>query len=58
LAMFLGLPERPAEPRSIQPGQPGDLCLLSVPPAVALAELDAETVAATVFGGQLADADD
>jgi predicted amidohydrolase YtcJ len=58
LAMFLGRPERPAEPRSIQPGQPGDLCLLNVPPAVALAELDAETVAATAFGGHLADADD
>jgi predicted amidohydrolase YtcJ len=53
LTMFLGRPERPAQPRSIEPGQPGELCLLSVPPAVALAELDAETVAATVVGGAL-----
>jgi predicted amidohydrolase YtcJ len=53
LTMFLGRPERPAEPRAVRPGQPGQLCLLSVPPAVALAELDAEAVAATVVGGAL-----
>lgn len=54
LKMFLGRPERPAEPRSIQPGQPGELCVLAVAPAVALAQLDAETVTATIIGGQLA----
>jgi predicted amidohydrolase YtcJ len=54
LKMFLGRPERPAEPRFIQSGQPGELCVLAVAPAVALAELDAEMVAATVIGGQLA----
>ncbi len=54
LAMFLGRAERPAEPRLIRAGQPGDLCVLSVTPAVALAELDAETVAATIIDGQLA----
>lgn len=53
LAMFQGRPERPAEPRSIRPGQPGELCLLSVAPSVALAELDAQAVAATVVGGAL-----
>jgi predicted amidohydrolase YtcJ len=54
LALFLGSAERPAEPRSIRAGQPGDLCLLSVAPAVALAELDAQMVAATIIDGRLA----
>jgi predicted amidohydrolase YtcJ len=53
LTMFLGRPERPAEPRVIQPGQPGQLCVLAVAPAVALAELNAETVRATIIDGQL-----
>ncbi len=53
LMMFAGRPDRPAEPRSIRSGQPGDLCVLSVAPAVALAELRAEMVAATIIGGRL-----
>ena len=32
LQMFLGAGDRPAVPRRIEPGQPGDLCILSVPP--------------------------
>ncbi len=54
LTMFLGSSQRAAQPRAVEPGQPGELCVLSVPPPTALAELDAEMVAATVIGGELA----
>ncbi|WP_139333491.1 amidohydrolase family protein, partial [Mycobacterium sp. SP-6446] len=53
LTMFLGAPERPALARAVEPGQPGDLCVLNEPPATALAELDAGMVAATIIGGEL-----
>ncbi|MFZ1163720.1 amidohydrolase family protein [Mycobacterium sp.] len=53
LTMFLGRPEQPTQPRSVAPGEPGDLCVLNVPPETALAELDAGMVAATIIGGQL-----
>jgi predicted amidohydrolase YtcJ len=53
LTMFLGPPDDPARPRSVEAGQPGDLCVLTEPPATALAELDAGMVAATVIGGEL-----
>lgn len=53
LAMFLGRPDRPGRARTVEPGQPGDLCVLTEPPATALAELDAGMVAATVIGGEL-----
>ena len=53
LTMFLGRPDRPGRARTVEPGQPGDLCVLSEPPATALAELDAGMVAATVIGGEL-----
>jgi len=54
LTMFLGYPERPALARTLQSGEPGDLCVLSVPPETALDELDAGMVAATVVAGQIA----
>lgn len=54
LAMFLGRADQPAYPRAVELGQPGDLCVLSVPPDVVLAELDAELVSATVIAGILA----
>jgi predicted amidohydrolase YtcJ len=54
LAMFLGHPDQPARPRTVEPGQPADLCVLTVPPADALAALDAAMVAATVIGGAVA----
>ncbi len=54
LAMFLGQPHRPAQPRAVAAGQPGNLCVLSLPPAAALAELDADMVTAAVIGGELA----
>ncbi len=53
LTMFLGHPERPDVPRTIEPGQPGDLCVLSAPPAEVLDALDADLVSATVIAGQL-----
>ncbi|MGZ4509867.1 MAG: amidohydrolase family protein [Mycobacterium sp.] len=53
LTMFLGRPDRPGRPRAVAVGQPADLCVLSEPPATALAELDAGMVAATIIGGEL-----
>jgi predicted amidohydrolase YtcJ len=53
LEMFLGRSDQPGRPRTVAPGQPGDLCVLNEPPATVLAELDAGMVAATVIGGQL-----
>jgi predicted amidohydrolase YtcJ len=53
LTMFLGCADRPDRVRAVRTGQPGDLCVLSEPPATALAELDAGMVAATVIGGEL-----
>jgi hypothetical protein len=52
--MFFGRPDQPARARTLQPGEPGDLCLLSVPPEAALKELDAGMVAATIVGGRIA----
>jgi predicted amidohydrolase YtcJ len=54
LTMFFGRPDQPTRPRLIEPGEPGDLCVLSVPPETALAELDSGMVAATVVSGHLA----
>lgn len=53
LTMFLGRADQPDRARAVRPGEPGDLCVLSEPPATALAELDAGMVAATVVGGEL-----
>jgi predicted amidohydrolase YtcJ len=54
LTMFLGWPDRPARARAVEAGQPADLCVLTQPPAAALAELDAGMVAATIIGGEVA----
>ncbi|MGA8545118.1 MAG: amidohydrolase family protein, partial [Mycobacterium sp.] len=54
LNMFFGYPDQPTRARIIQPGEPGDLCVLNVSPEMALAELDAGMVAATIVGGQIA----
>ncbi len=51
LTMFFGTSDRPTEARSVEPGQPGDLCLLAAEPAEVLAELDAGMVTATIVGG-------
>lgn len=53
LTMFLGSPERPTRPRSVEPGQPADLCLLTGDPAEVLRELDAGRVAATIIEGRV-----
>jgi predicted amidohydrolase YtcJ len=54
LTMFLGSADHPSRARTVGVGQPGDLCVLSQPPAVALNELDGAMVAATVIGGTIA----
>ncbi|BBZ01286.1 amidohydrolase [Mycolicibacterium chitae] len=51
LAMFLGHAEEPDRVRAIEPGAPGDLCVLHAAPTQALARLDADLVAATVIAG-------
>jgi len=53
LTMFLGRSDLPERVRTVEAGQPGDLCVLAEPPATALAELDAGMVAATIVGGEL-----
>ena len=53
LTMFLGWSDRPDRPRTVEIGEPGDLCVLSEPPAAVLAELDAGLVAATLIRGEL-----
>jgi predicted amidohydrolase YtcJ len=53
LTMFAGHLERPDVPRTIDAGQPGDLCVLGAPPAEVLDVLDADLVTATVIAGHL-----
>jgi predicted amidohydrolase YtcJ len=53
LTMFLGEPDRPAHPRTVEPGQPGDLCVLAAPPVEVQSELDSDMVAATIIGGEV-----
>jgi predicted amidohydrolase YtcJ len=53
LTMFLGRSDQPDRVRTVAVGQPGDLCVLTEPPATALAALDAGMVAATIIGGEL-----
>ncbi|WP_197375737.1 amidohydrolase family protein [Mycolicibacterium baixiangningiae] len=52
LALFQGTAEHPTTPRTITPGQPGDLCVLDGSPRAVLAELDRDRVAATIIGGK------
>lgn len=51
LTLFLGSATQPARQRTIAPGQPADVCVLSVPPREALSRLHADLVAATVIDG-------
>jgi predicted amidohydrolase YtcJ len=55
LQMFLGSANRPARPRDIAVGEPGDVCVLTVPPDEALAELASDMVSMTVVGGAALD---
>jgi hypothetical protein len=51
--MFFGTAGVPTHPRSISPGEPGDLTLLSAPTNEVLSELDSDMVAATVVAGEV-----
>jgi predicted amidohydrolase YtcJ len=53
LNLFLGYPYSPARVRTVAAGLPGELCVLTVPPADALAELASDMVAATVIEGEV-----
>ncbi|KAA0111216.1 amidohydrolase family protein [Mycolicibacterium sp. P1-5] len=53
LTLFTGHAEQPDVPRTIEPHQPGDLCVLSAAPAEVLDTLDGELVTATVIAGHL-----
>jgi predicted amidohydrolase YtcJ len=53
LTMFFGTSGQPTDARAIQPGQPGDLCVLAAPPGEVLKELDSHAVAATVVAGEV-----
>jgi len=53
LRMFCGRAQDPARPREVAVGEPGDLCVLSVPPDEALDALDSAMVAATVIAGRV-----
>lgn len=53
LRMFTGRPDRPATPRAIAVGEPGDLCVLAGGPADVLAALDADLVRATIVAGRV-----
>jgi predicted amidohydrolase YtcJ len=54
LLLFQGFAEAPTTPRSVIPGQPGDLCLLDGSPRDVLADLDGERVRATIIEGAVA----
>jgi predicted amidohydrolase YtcJ len=54
LTMFFGTSGQPTNPRTLQPGQPGDLCLLAAAPEEVLNELDSQMVTATVVAGRTA----
>ena len=53
LTMFLGAAEHPTLVRSVCPGEPADLCILSGTPDDVRRELDAGLVAATVVDGDV-----
>ncbi|MGU3498232.1 amidohydrolase family protein [Mycobacterium sp. C31M] len=53
LELFFGTAAAPTVPRTVTPGQPGDLCLLDVTPERMLADLDARSVVTTVIAGQI-----
>jgi predicted amidohydrolase YtcJ len=54
LTMFLGSAAHPTRQRDVAAGEPADLCVLSVTPQTALAELDAGLVVTTIIGGGIA----
>lgn len=56
LLLFLGSADRPDVPRSVQPGQPGDVCVLRGTPADVLDVLDSSMVVGTIRAGTLCSA--
>ena len=52
IGLFLGEPAAPGIPRTVTPGRPADLTLLTVPPAEAARAPSADLVAATFVAGQ------
>ena len=54
LRLFHGDAEHPTDPRTVEAGQPADLCLLDGGPDEVLADLSGERVAATLVEGRLA----
>lgn len=57
LQMFLGPADQPGRVREIAAGQPGDICLLAVPPTEALHELASGMVVLAAVGGEVLDRD-
>lgn len=53
LELFFGEAEQPTRQRTIAPGQPGDLCLLSADESELLAALESGAVAATIVDGRV-----
>lgn len=53
LDLFMGTATAPTTPRSVTPGQSGDLCVLDVPPAILLEDLDGSAVVATLIDGEI-----
>ncbi|MEB3070153.1 amidohydrolase family protein [[Mycobacterium] vasticus] len=53
LQLFCGRADRPATPRTIAPGEPGDVCVLAGGPEEVLAALDADLVRVTVVAGEV-----
>lgn len=51
LQLFCGWVQLPATPRTIAPGEPGDVCVLAGGPEEVLAALDADLVTLTVVAG-------
>ena len=51
LRLFLGHPDRPSVPRTVDVGQPGDLMVLTPPAAVQT--LASDMVATTIVAGRL-----
>jgi predicted amidohydrolase YtcJ len=57
LRLFLTAPEDPGRLREVQPGQPGDLCVLRTPLRPFLSRPAAAGIRASVIGAQLFEAD-
>ena len=51
LGLFLGHPDRPSVPRTVDVGQPGDLMVLT--PTAAVDTLASDMVATTIVGGRV-----